>query len=76
MGGILQDTSGFVSYWFDILRREDLARLDAHTGGPEFNTLWEALAVSVGLRAWRTLFTRKTPVLPRSSGLMQRGSRS
>eukprot|EP00969_Alexandrium_andersonii_P372461 15481767-Alexandrium_andersonii.AAC.1 len=38
-------------------------------GGPQFNTLWEALAVLVSLRVWRALFTRKTPVSVSSDNL-------
>eukprot|EP00969_Alexandrium_andersonii_P054300 2390073-Alexandrium_andersonii.AAC.1 len=62
MTRVLQDTFGFVSYWFDRLQPEDLNRFRAQAGGPQFNALWETLAVLVSLRAWRTLFTRSTPV--------------
>eukprot|EP00969_Alexandrium_andersonii_P203038 8972626-Alexandrium_andersonii.AAC.1 len=62
MAGVFQDSSGFLSYWFDQLHPEDLEKYQALAGHPEFNTLWEALAVLVSLRVWRTLSTRKTPV--------------
>eukprot|EP00969_Alexandrium_andersonii_P211213 9328582-Alexandrium_andersonii.AAC.1 len=69
MGGVLQDSSGFVSYWFDALRPEDLERFQGLRGDPAFDTLWEALAVAVSLRVWKTLFTRATPVSASSDNL-------
>eukprot|EP00969_Alexandrium_andersonii_P076282 3363107-Alexandrium_andersonii.AAC.1 len=61
MAGVLQDSSGYLSYWFGGLRQEDLDRYQGLRGDPAFNTLWEALAVLISLRVWRTLFTRQTP---------------
>eukprot|EP00969_Alexandrium_andersonii_P336027 14852055-Alexandrium_andersonii.AAC.1 len=69
MAGVLQDSSGYLSYWFDHLHPEDLDHYEAHRGQPEFNTLWEALAVLTSLRVWRTLFTRQTPVSVSSDNL-------
>eukprot|EP00969_Alexandrium_andersonii_P298143 13177617-Alexandrium_andersonii.AAC.1 len=69
MAGVLQDSSGFLSYWFDQLHPDDLNQFQAQAGDPQFNTLWEALAVLVSLRVWRTLFTRKTPVSVSSDNL-------
>eukprot|EP00969_Alexandrium_andersonii_P107050 4721824-Alexandrium_andersonii.AAC.1 len=62
MAGVLQDASGYVSYWFDSLRAEDLERYQGLRGDPAFNALWEALAVLISLRVWRILFTHTTPV--------------
>eukprot|EP00969_Alexandrium_andersonii_P351337 15435207-Alexandrium_andersonii.AAC.1 len=59
MAGVLQDSSGFLSYWFDQLHSDDLNKFQAQAGGPQFNTLREALAVLVSLRVWRRLLTRK-----------------
>eukprot|EP00969_Alexandrium_andersonii_P363741 15462580-Alexandrium_andersonii.AAC.1 len=69
MAGVLQDSSGYLSYWFDGLRREDLDRYQGLRGDPAFNTLWEALAVLISLRVWRTSFTRQTPVSVSSDNL-------
>eukprot|EP00969_Alexandrium_andersonii_P349906 15432122-Alexandrium_andersonii.AAC.1 len=41
----------------------------AHAGDPKYNTLWEALAASVSLRAWRRYFTPSAPVLVSSGNL-------
>eukprot|EP00969_Alexandrium_andersonii_P205386 9074936-Alexandrium_andersonii.AAC.1 len=62
MAGVLQDSSGYLSYSFDHLHPEDLDRYQALRGHPEFNASREALAVLSSLRVWRTLFTRATPV--------------
>eukprot|EP00969_Alexandrium_andersonii_P188636 8336586-Alexandrium_andersonii.AAC.1 len=69
MAGVLQDSSGYLSYWFDQLHPEDLDRYQALRGQPELNTLWEALAVLISLRVWRTFFTRQTPVSVSSDSL-------
>eukprot|EP00969_Alexandrium_andersonii_P147471 6521021-Alexandrium_andersonii.AAC.1 len=69
MAGVLQDSSGYVSYWFDGLRPEHLERVQGLRGYPAFNTLWEALAVLIRLRVWRTLLTRRTPVSVSSDNL-------
>eukprot|EP00969_Alexandrium_andersonii_P311249 13753234-Alexandrium_andersonii.AAC.1 len=61
MAGVLQDSSGFLSYWFDKLHPKGLAKFQAQAGDPQFNTLWEALAALASLRVSRTLFTRNTP---------------
>eukprot|EP00969_Alexandrium_andersonii_P305174 13490147-Alexandrium_andersonii.AAC.1 len=63
MAGVLQDSSGFLSCWFDQLHPEDLDKYQAQAGDPQFNTLWETLAVLVSLRVWRTLFTPKNQCL-------------
>eukprot|EP00969_Alexandrium_andersonii_P031189 1360751-Alexandrium_andersonii.AAC.1 len=68
MGG-LQDTSGFISHWFDRVQDEDLARFRAARGDPKRNTLWEALAVLVSLRAWHERFSRNTPASACSDNL-------
>eukprot|EP00969_Alexandrium_andersonii_P258700 11438894-Alexandrium_andersonii.AAC.1 len=69
MAGVLQDSSGFVGYWFDFLHPEDLDRFQGLRGDPAFNTLWEALAVLVSLRVWRTRSTCTTPVSVSSDNL-------
>eukprot|EP00969_Alexandrium_andersonii_P100192 4419661-Alexandrium_andersonii.AAC.1 len=69
MAGVLPDTSGFLSYWFDKLHIEALRRFQAQVGDPKHSALWEALAVLVSLRAWRRLFTRSTPVSVSSGNL-------
>eukprot|EP00969_Alexandrium_andersonii_P002169 94822-Alexandrium_andersonii.AAC.1 len=69
MAGVLQDSSGFLSYWFDQLHPEDLGKYQAQAGDLQFNALWEALAVLVSLRVWGTLSTRKTPVSVSSDSL-------
>eukprot|EP00969_Alexandrium_andersonii_P288144 12738671-Alexandrium_andersonii.AAC.1 len=69
MAGVLQDASGYMSYWFDSLHAEDLERYQGLRGDPAFNTLWGALAVLISLRAWRTLFTHATPVSVSSDNL-------
>eukprot|EP00969_Alexandrium_andersonii_P189642 8379040-Alexandrium_andersonii.AAC.1 len=61
MAGVLQDSSGYVPYWFDGLHPEDFEQCQGLRGDPASNTLWEALAVLISLRVWRTLFTRQTP---------------
>eukprot|EP00969_Alexandrium_andersonii_P098850 4362013-Alexandrium_andersonii.AAC.1 len=69
MPGVLQDTSGILSYWHDRLQPADLHRFKAQTGDPKHNTLWAAPAVLVSLRARRRLFTRSTPVSVSSDNL-------
>eukprot|EP00969_Alexandrium_andersonii_P027988 1220622-Alexandrium_andersonii.AAC.1 len=63
MGGILQDTYGFASYWFGTLSSGDLVCFEAHThtGDPKVNTSLEARAVLVSFRVWRKFFMRKAP---------------
>eukprot|EP00969_Alexandrium_andersonii_P078235 3449876-Alexandrium_andersonii.AAC.1 len=39
MSGVLQDSSGFLSYWFGKLHPEDLNKFQAQAGGPQFNTV-------------------------------------
>eukprot|EP00969_Alexandrium_andersonii_P201302 8894517-Alexandrium_andersonii.AAC.1 len=69
MAGVLQDSSGFLSYWFGQLHPDDLNKFQAQAGDPQFNTLREALAVMVSLRVRRTLFTRNTPASVSSDNL-------
>ena len=38
----------------DHVTDHDLQRFQAARGDPAFNTLWEALAILVALRLWRT----------------------
>ena len=41
--------------WFaDRLTQQDLHRFQAKVGDPAYNTIWEALAILVALRLWRT----------------------
>ena len=44
-------------------------RFHASRGDPAFNTLWEALAILVGLRAWKTADRRFARVAIRSDNL-------
>eukprot|EP00969_Alexandrium_andersonii_P151982 6720765-Alexandrium_andersonii.AAC.1 len=69
MSGVTQNSPGFLSYWFDKLHPEDLSKFQAQAGDPQFNVLWEALAVLVSVRVWRTLFTRSAPVSVSSDNL-------
>eukprot|EP00969_Alexandrium_andersonii_P011394 495525-Alexandrium_andersonii.AAC.2 len=62
MAGVLQDTSGYMSYWFDALHQQDLGRFHGLRGGPACNTSWGALAALISPRVWRPLFIRQTPV--------------
>ena len=55
IGGVLSKGSRPVAYFADTISDEDLRRFQASRGKSDFNTVWEALAVLVSLRAWRDL---------------------
>ena len=54
IGGLLL-ADGTPSRWFgDRITDDDLQVFNASRGDPAFNILWEALAILVALRLWRT----------------------
>eukprot|EP00974_Lingulodinium_polyedra_P074830 7251014-Lingulodinium_polyedra.AAC.1 len=53
IGGVLFDGATPVAYYADRLRPEDLLRFGATDGDSAFTTVWEALAILVGVRLWR-----------------------
>ena len=58
IGAILQSTSGkVIAYFADNLTAEDEKHLHAHIGLPDFQSIWELLAIVVALRAWKHLLT-------------------
>ena len=56
-------------YFADYIHFCDLDRFSAVIGEPGFNTLWEALAILVAVRAWRRYFGRDIIVGIRSDSL-------
>ena len=55
IGGVLSEGVTPVAYFADDITTEDLRRFQASRGDSAFNTVWEALAILVGLRVWREL---------------------
>eukprot|EP00969_Alexandrium_andersonii_P048384 2122443-Alexandrium_andersonii.AAC.1 len=50
MAGVLQDSSGFLSYWFDQLQSDDQSKVQAPAGDPPKSThcvrLWPSWSAS------------------------------
>ena len=55
LGGVLVVDGKIESYFFDKLTSHDLRRFNGSIGVSDFNTIWEALAILVAIRTWRTL---------------------
>ena len=53
-GGILTEGGRPLRWFADPISSHDVRRFQAAIGDPAFNTLWEALAILVALRLWRT----------------------
>ena len=53
IGGVLMHRTTPIAYFADGLGAQDLRRFQASLGDSAFNTVWEALAILVGLRLWR-----------------------
>eukprot|EP00969_Alexandrium_andersonii_P007610 331321-Alexandrium_andersonii.AAC.1 len=61
MGAVLSGPLGPVEYFGIPLDNTDTSRFSAREGGPAFNTLREALAILIALRAWAPHFTQRAP---------------
>ena len=55
-GGVLLFHNTPVAWFADTPSQDDSIFLDAKTGDPGYNTVWEALAILVALRTWRKGF--------------------
>ena len=66
VGGVLYWCSRPVAFFCDELQSHDLNRFRARVGDSAFTTLWEALAILIGLRVWRPLFGPRDAVRVRS----------
>ena len=66
IGGVLYWHSRAVAYFSDELHPCDLNRFRACKGDSAFTTVWEALVILVGLRAWAPLFNSFDAVRIRS----------
>jgi hypothetical protein len=69
IGGILYHNNQPISYFADNIAQHDLNRISATTGDPAFNALWEALAIPVALRSWRSSSTAAVIFQVRSDSL-------
>ena len=69
IGGVLTFNFIPVRYFADYIHFCDLDRFSAVIREPGFNTLWEALAILVAIRAWRRYFGRNIIVGLRSDSL-------
>ena len=58
-----------IAFLSDDATSLDERRFGATAGLPDFNTLWEGLAVLVALRAWSERFSDDTPIEVRSDNL-------
>ena len=54
IGGILLRGTVIIAFFSDEIQEADLRRFRAMRGVSDFNTLWEALAILVAVRIWRT----------------------
>lgn len=52
IGGVLYEGHRVLAWFADDITDDDLSYFNATKGIPDFNTLWEALAILVGLRIW------------------------
>lgn len=58
IGGVLLINNEPAAWFADQINTEDLRRFNATRGESGFNTLWEALAILVGIRLWRSAHHR------------------
>ena len=59
IGGVLYENHAPVRWFASPLTEDVLAKFQAETGVPGFNTLWEALALLVACRLWLPKASRK-----------------
>jgi hypothetical protein len=82
IGGLLYHNDQPISYFADNIAQHDLRRFSATIGDPAFNTLWEALAIPVALRSWRSssatavIFQVRSVSLSALSSIFKGSSRS
>jgi hypothetical protein len=69
VGGVLYHNNQPISYFADNITQRDLNRFSATTGDPAFNARWEALAILVALRSWRSSSTTAVIFQVRSDSL-------
>jgi hypothetical protein len=69
IGAVLTQEGNPIAWLADELHQEDLDRFNATLGESAFTTTWEALAILVSLRVWRSGFPRNTRFAIRSDSL-------